>query len=90
MVIVQAKEGFYHDWHPTYMFLLLPIQVLGAYYNKVDNFFHQCASLVQLAKAIGGPPLVIICAFFRLTTLSGFPSFSFSNMVLATCGGFGT
>ncbi len=26
----------------------------------------------------------------RLNMLSGFPSFSFSNMVLATCGGFGT
>jgi len=29
MVVVQAKEGFYHDWHPTYMFLLLANRGFG-------------------------------------------------------------
>jgi len=29
MVVVQAKEGLYHDWHPTYMFLFLANKGFG-------------------------------------------------------------
>jgi hypothetical protein len=114
MVVVQAKESFYHDRHPTNMFLLLANRGFWVLTPTSGQFFHQCASMVQLAKGIGDPPLAVLCAFYRqrialqrtqgasilkhiiiesegfskLTMISGFPSFSFSNMVLATCGGF--
>ncbi len=65
MVVVQAKERLYHDQHPTDMFFLLANRGFWVLTPMSGQFFHQCASVVQLAKGIGGPPLTILCAFYR-------------------------
>jgi hypothetical protein len=65
MVVVEAKERLYHDRHPTNMFLLLANRGFWVLTLTSGQFFHQCASMVQLAKGIGDPPLGVLCAFYR-------------------------
>ncbi len=65
MVAIQAKKRLYHNQHPTNTFLPLAIEVFEWLYQQANNFFHQCASMVWLAKGLSGLPSVILCAFYR-------------------------
>ncbi len=63
-MVAQVKEGLYHNQHPTNTFLPLAIKVFGCLHQQVDNFSHQCASMVCLAKGTDGLPLEVFCAFY--------------------------
>jgi hypothetical protein len=59
-----------------------PLGVLCAFYKqRIALQRTKGASILKHIESEGSS---------KLTLLSGFPSFSFSNMVLATCGGCGT
>jgi len=62
---IQAKKRLYHNRHPTNTFLPLAIEVFEWLHRQANNFFHQYASMVWLAKGPSGLPLVILCAFYR-------------------------
>ncbi len=65
MVAAQVKEGFYHNWHSENVFLPLAIEVFGCLHQQANNFLHQCAIMVWLTKDTCGPPLVVLCAFYK-------------------------
>jgi hypothetical protein len=63
MVAIQAKKRLYRNQHPTNTFFPLAIEVFKWLHQQINNYFHQRASMVWLAKGISGLPLVILCAF---------------------------
>ncbi len=64
-MVVQVKEGFYHDHHLIDTFFPLAIKVFGCLHQQADIFFHRCASMVWLVKGTGGCCLVILSVFYR-------------------------
>jgi hypothetical protein len=46
MMTTQAKEGLYHDWHSTNMFLPLAIEIFECIHQQANNFLHQCVNMV--------------------------------------------
>jgi hypothetical protein len=61
---IQAKERSYYDWHPTYQFLLLTIEVFGCLQEQVDVFLHDCGNAICNFKEPKGPPLSILIICF--------------------------
>jgi hypothetical protein len=59
MMVVQAKEGLYDDWHSINAFLPLAIEVFSCLHQQVNDFFHQYANMLWSAKCISSPPLVV-------------------------------
>jgi hypothetical protein len=41
----QAKEGLYHNQHPTYTFLPLAIKVFRCTHQQAYDFIHRCANM---------------------------------------------
>ncbi len=65
IVVLQEKDGFYHDRFPTDMFILLTIKVFRCLHQQADGFLHQCANMAWGTKGIGGSPLSILHTFYR-------------------------
>ncbi len=40
MVVAQANEKLYHDWHFINAFLLLAIKIFDCLHQQVKDFFH--------------------------------------------------
>jgi hypothetical protein len=68
-LVAQMKEGFYYDHYQVNVFLPLAIEVLGCFHQKVDNFLHWCANMVWIAKSTKGPPLSVLCSFYKQIVL---------------------
>jgi hypothetical protein len=64
-MVIQVKEGLYHDQHSTDTFFCLAKKVIDGLYQHVDGFFHRCVNMTLLAKGIHGLPLVVLCVFYR-------------------------
>jgi len=45
MMITQAKEGLYHDWHSTNTFLPLAIEIFECIHQQANKFLHQCVNM---------------------------------------------
>jgi hypothetical protein len=64
-VVIQAKEGLYHNWHLKDFFFCLARKVFDCLRLHANGFFHRCVNMTLLAKGICGLPLVVLCAFYR-------------------------
>ncbi len=64
-LVAQVKEGLYHDYYLTDVFLPIAIEVFGCLHQHVDNFFHQCVNMTWIAKDIGGLPLLVLFPFYK-------------------------
>jgi len=47
------------------MFILLVIEDFKCLHQQVDEFFHQCANMVWGVKGTLGPPLLVLCTFYK-------------------------
>jgi hypothetical protein len=61
----QANEWSYCDWHPTYRFLFLTIEIFWCLHKQVHVFLHNCGNAIGNFKKLDGPPLCILVFFFR-------------------------
>jgi hypothetical protein len=52
---IQAEERSYHNWHPTYQFLPLTIEVFGYLHKHANVFLHDCANAIWSLKGPKGP-----------------------------------
>jgi hypothetical protein len=69
MVVVHAKDNFYNNRFPMNLFLLVVVEVFKCLHQWIDMFFHQCANMMWGVKGIRGPPLLVLCTFYRQKVL---------------------
>jgi len=59
------KDNFYDSQFSTNMFFHLVVEVFGCLHQQMDEFFHQYANMVWGMKDTKGPPLLVLCAFYK-------------------------
>jgi len=61
-MVTQAKEGFYHNYHPINMFFPLAIEIFGCIHQQAYDFLYGCASMAWSQKGTNCLPLMILRA----------------------------
>ncbi len=65
MVVVQANEKLYHDWHLTNAFLLLAIKIFDCLHQQVKDFFHWYAYMTWSTKNTNDFLMIVLCVVYR-------------------------
>jgi hypothetical protein len=68
-IATQAKFVSHWDRHPKDDFIPIAIEIFICLYQQADDFLHQCANMMWSTIGFGGPPLSIICSFYRQRVL---------------------